>query len=292
MGEPSLDSVSRESSESCVEYKAIVVFEAIAAGLARCHFTKLLANFAKEVGRFDKLKSLSPGKFFVSTGNKELWDKLFATKQVSGYDISTRVPGLAMQLRGVLYGVPMELSEEEIVEMSKRRGMVRAKRLWTRKAGEKVPSQSVKVEFQSVRPSSVKLGGLWFDVHVFIPGPMRCYNCQRLGHFRDQCRGKKRCSRCGGEHDVSECAPGVQKYCCNCYGEHSAAYGGCPVMRQGKEVQRYRVCHQVSYAEAVKCVVFGGEADSAGPGPEASRPPPPALCVEAATSTSGDVMFV
>ena len=67
MGEPPIDGVSSESSESCVEYKAIVVFDKIAAGLSKCHFTKLLSNFAREVGRFNELKSLSQGKFFVST---------------------------------------------------------------------------------------------------------------------------------------------------------------------------------------------------------------------------------
>ena len=40
--------------------------------------------------------------------------------------------------------------------------------------------------------------------------------------------------------------------CCNCGGEHNAAFGGCQVQREAREAQRYRISHDALYAEAVK----------------------------------------
>ena len=39
--------------------------------------------------------------------------------------------------------------------------------------------------------------------------------------------------------------------CCNCGGEHSAAFAACVVQRQAKEVQRIKTINKVSYAEAL-----------------------------------------
>ena len=78
---------------------------------------------------------------------------------------------------------------------------------------------------------------------------LQCFKCQIIGHVAAQCKGKKICAKCGGGHDYGECGSNVKGKCCNCGGEYSAAFGGCQVQREG---QRYRIIHDVSYAEAVK----------------------------------------
>ena len=42
--------------------------------------------------------------------------------------------------------------------------------------------------------------------------------------------------------------------CCNCGGDHSAAYQGCEAQIKAKEVQKYKVQNKVTYAEAIKQV--------------------------------------
>lgn len=46
----------------------------------------------------------------------------------------------------------------------------------------------------------------------------------------------------------------VELKCCNCVGQHSAAYGGCEKQKEAREVQKFKIIHQVSYAEALKKV--------------------------------------
>jgi len=54
-------------------------------------------------------------------------------------------------------------------------------------------------------PAEVDLGYLLFRVKQFIPKPLRCFKCNRFGHVASHCRGRERCSNCGGAHKYSEC---------------------------------------------------------------------------------------
>ena len=71
------------------------------------------------------------------------------------------------------------------------------------------------------------------------------------------CKGRKRCAKCGGEHEYGKCGAGVGPKCCNCGGEHSAAFWGCEVMKREVAVQQIKVKEKVSYANAVK--MAGGQ---------------------------------
>lgn len=45
-----------------------------------------------------------------------------------------------------------------------------------------------------------------YAVREYTPPPLRCFKWQRFGHVANQCRGKFRCAKCGGEHEYGKCA--------------------------------------------------------------------------------------
>jgi len=47
---------------------------------------------------------------------------------------------------------------------------------------------SVVIQFEKNIPKSVQIGYMKYSVREFIPKPLRCYACQRMGHT----------ARCGG----------------------------------------------------------------------------------------------
>jgi hypothetical protein len=49
-------------------------------------------------------------------------------------------------------------------------------------------------------PNEISVGYSIYLVRVYVPGVMRCFKCQRLGHRVSDCRGAMRCVRCGGSH--------------------------------------------------------------------------------------------
>lgn len=52
---------------------------------------------------------------------------------------------------------------------------------------------------------------------------------------------KRRCARCGEDHEDEQCGEGMEPNCCHCGGNHSVAYGGCEVMKREVEIQQVRV---------------------------------------------------
>jgi len=98
-------------------------------------------------------------------------------------------------------------------------------------------------------PGEVKLGYLFLRVKLYIPRPLRCYKCNRYGHVVSHCRGKLRCSICGGEHKHSECRAAAAK-CPNCGGSNSANEKICPRYKRETEILKLKTEAKLSYADA------------------------------------------
>jgi len=157
------------------------------------------------------------------------------------------------RIRGVI--IPEKESMEGICTNIKNVNVSEAKRLKTKRDGVVCDSLSVLLTFEEERlPEKVFIGYMSYDVRMYIPPPLRCFKCQRYGHVAAACKGKIRCSKCGGEHKYDECEEGARKKCCNCGGEHSAAYGGCEVYKRMQEVQKVKVNQEITYAEAARRV--------------------------------------
>ena len=64
-------------------------------------------------------------------------------------------------------------------------------------------------------------------------GPVQCTNCQEYGHTQSYCTLRPVCVICGELQSTAECkankADQNAKKCCNCSGNHTANYRGCPV---------------------------------------------------------------
>lgn len=65
-------------------------------------------------------------------------------------------------------------------------------------------------------------------------GPSQCFACQRIGHGSSNCTHPLRCVKCSGEHKANLCPKTTDQEptCCNCGGNHTANYRGCPYLAQ------------------------------------------------------------
>lgn len=181
--------------------------------------------------------------------------KLKETKQLGEWIVKADFAKSETQSKGVISGVPLDVSEEEIVSDCREFGVTAARRITRRRDGQLTKTLSVCLTFNSPKmPSYVKLGYLIFETKPFIPPVVRCYNCQRIGHVADGCRSKTRCVRCSGPHKFEECPDKDKVLCCRCGEEHSSAYAGCKVMKEERKIQEVKVTLNISYAEAAKSV--------------------------------------
>ena len=134
--------------------------------------------------------------------------------------------------KGVIYGVPLEISGNKLLMCLKEQGVTYVKRFVNKSIIDHKPTladtKTVLLQFDSTNlPRTVDIGYMRFNIKQYIPQPLRCYKCNCFGHISANCRGKERCSKRGGEHKFNNCEASTMKYV-NYNGNRTAASKSCP----------------------------------------------------------------
>lgn len=161
--------------------------------------------------------------------------------------------------KGIIFGVPVELSDEEIKEATEAESVKRM----TKRIGEEIHlTTNVVLGFLEEISDSVNIGFIRFRMKPYITRPYRCTNCQRFGHNHKDCYRPAACARCSGPHSTNECPTTsnaenayVNTCCANCKKDHSAAWTGCQVYQQVQETLRISRLEHVDYKTAHKEVI-------------------------------------
>lgn len=114
-------------------------------------------------------------------------------------------------------------------------------------------SRCVKVVFHcDSLPAHVKVGYVRHRVRPYVPRPLQCHKCQKLGHVSASCKNDVSCKRCGEAHDHVGCK-GVLK-CANCSGPHDATSNECPKIMHERRVLQTMVRDNSTRREAAASV--------------------------------------
>ena len=102
-------------------------------------------------------------------------------------------------------------SEENIKDNLQDQVVTAVKRFKIRKGHDLVSTNTLLLTFNSVVPlKSPKIFYRIIPVEIYIPNPLRCFNCQRLGHHENNCPVDlgsicERCGMGGHDHHTSHC---------------------------------------------------------------------------------------
>ena len=224
---------------------------------------KLTTVLKNQIGDIHLAKVLKDGNLFIVCMSEDQREQAGRVKEIGKFKVvSISLIGKGSKWsKGVIWGVPIRVTIEEIKTNIKGGVLKNAQRIQITREGVRKDSEYVVLEFEEeVIPKKVALGFISYSVREYVPKPMRCYNCQRFGHIAKACKGRQRCATCGEDHEYGQCNH-EQPKCCNCGGNHSVAYGGCEVMKREMEIQQVRTQNKVTYAEAVKTVGKRGGLD-------------------------------
>lgn len=215
-------------------------------GVSTINPIKLTKIINRDIGNIDFAKVLSDGNLLIGCNKEDQANKALKLKEIGGIKVvSTNRVGRKSQSggrKGIIFGVPLNIGMEEFKGNLKGGKIINAQRLKAVADGIRKDTETVVIEFQEDEiPKRVMLGVMSYIVREYIPGPVRCFKCQRFGHVATRCREQCRCARCGGNHEYGKCEDGVQPKCCNCGGAHSAAFRGCAVQKMEMEIQKRRV---------------------------------------------------
>ena len=144
------------------------------------------------------------------------------------------------------------MTEVEIRDELKDQGVVGVNRV-TLKEWKVIPTNTLFLTFGSPElPKEITVGYLKVKVALFIPNPMRCFNCNKFGHTSQQCKVAAKCTGCGKDKHEGQCEG--PKLCSNCNGPRASSAKDCPVWQKEKEIQRVRVEKRISFPEARQLV--------------------------------------
>ena len=170
------------------------------------------------------------GQFQLYPKDVESRELLSTLKEIQGKEVAilpfkaTRKP-----VKAVVMKYPLELDTDLLL---RKEFITSAQRCLSK---DKQPTRQVIITCVGKAPTSVDLG-IWggFNIRPYVPDPVRCYRCQRWGHFSSRCKNQERCGVCSGAHPSRVCldkhhrCETTQAKCPNCGNGHHAWNLRCP----------------------------------------------------------------
>ena len=106
--------------------------------------------------------------------------------------------------------------------------MVGVNRVTLKKEGKVIPTNTLFLTFGSPElPKEITVAYLKVKVALFVPNPMRCFNCNKFGHTSQRCKVAAKCTGCGKDKHEGQCEGPT--LCSNCNGPHASSAKDCPV---------------------------------------------------------------
>lgn len=185
----------------------------------------------------------------IETKSNYQSEKLLALKSLGEFDVSVIAHSTLNTSKGVVYSRDlMNCQTEEILAELKSQGVYEVRRITTKKNGvvENTPSLILSFKSRDV-PKYIYAAMYRLPVRVYIPNPMRCFNCQRFGHSSTRCTSVKICVCGKPTHDGTDCS---NAKCINCEGNHPSSSRNCPKFKFEYSVIEYKTLNKCSFPEA------------------------------------------
>ena len=218
------------------------------------------------------------GDLFVYPSDLEQQNSLLSlnNKEVANRKVACSLPtSYTPHHKGVIFGVPLGDSVDEIKEALKDQDVVDVQRSINR-ADNNRPLSSVFLFFKTGLPSHVKIASVSYEVKRHIPTPFRCKTCWHLGHTSAHCSSAPKCKKCGGTHDLDFIC--VTK-CVNCgRPDHESDSLQCPSYQDSQSVIKLSVQNNISISEArakFNSLYSTRAAQRFSPNPSHNQAPPP-----------------
>lgn len=160
-----------------------------------------------------------------------------------------------ISITGVISGIPADITEQEIVNnLESEVPILEVKRMFRYDGENKIPLNRIRIIFRANQlPDRVKLLCCATKVMPFNRKIEICGKCLRYGHRIANCKGSRRCQRCGIRHEheneYESCLKPMK--CVNCKSdEHETTASICPERKRQENINSLRAKQNLTYIEA------------------------------------------
>ena len=156
-------------------------------------------GFLAIAGTLKSTKRLRDRSFLMECSRKAQAENLLKTETFVDRPVHVCVHKTLNPSRGVIRCRELfDLSELDIRYELKTQGVVEVHSVTVKKEGKIVPTNTLFLTFnRSDMLKGIKVGYLKVKVDLFVPNPLRCFNCNKFGHASQRCRTTVKCQRCG-----------------------------------------------------------------------------------------------
>ena len=202
---------------------------------ANCHHLLFKKGFQVVAGTLKSIKRLRDGSFLVECGKRAQTQNLLQTNRSIDRPVRVSIHKTLNSSQGVIRCRDLaDTTEVEIWDELKDQGVVEVNRVTLKKEGKVIPTNTLFLTFGSPELlKEIKVGYLKVKVALFVPNPMRCFNCNKFGHTSQHCKVAAKCTGCGKDKHEDQCEG--PKLCSNCNGPHASLAKDCPVWQKEKE---------------------------------------------------------
>ena len=167
------------------------------------------------------------------------------------------IPHYLVTVSGVISGVPLEITNEEILMNIKAPNtqVTGIQRLKRKVEGELIDSFRIKVTFRSNKlPENVRLFHTITKVRPFFRKANFCNKCLRYNHSEQFCRSEKRCQNCT-KLDCKGCQ--VNPKCMYCHQDHKTNDACCNERSFQNKINKIMSSKNMLYIEARQFAISG-----------------------------------
>lgn len=190
------------------------------------------------------------GDLFVHADDQSTRDLLLQQEKLGDIEVKCSRTNWETECKKIIFGVPKEDAEEEIVAELSRYGVIKALRLRKRIGDVHVTTEAVILGFSCAPPSEVLIANEIFRNHDPRQRPLLCRNCRLLGHTASRCRQKERCRVCSKVHDTSAVCT-APTLCRNCdSNRHTSDDKSCPAYRMKQKILNFAQAENFSFHQA------------------------------------------
>ena len=204
-----------------------------------------------------QLKKLNNGTLLIEVDKKTYADILLKIKFFGGLKIKSFAHLSLNTSKGVVRSSELSLCTiDELKSHLANQGVTDIKRISIKRNEETINTNTYIITFKkSSLPKELKVGYNLIKVSPYIPSPLRCYNCQKFGHYETKCLKSPVCKKCGesgSDHIELSCNNPIR--CANCQGNHPSDSRDCMVCRREKEINTIKYTNNISFPEARKLI--------------------------------------
>ena len=209
------------------------------------------------VGHPKTIKKLKSGDLLLEVDRKQQVENLLKTTKIFDLKVKISLHNSLNSSKGVIRCSELRpCSDKEIIENLKEQGVTGVRNVSVRRNGVIKPTNTYVLTFNTpILAKKTKVAFLSVNVEVYIPNPLRCYQCQVFGHHEDYCMKKPTCGNCGFErhcNDDRNCKNTSK--CVNCNGNHPVFSRDCPTWKKEKAILKGKYEKSITVPEARKLV--------------------------------------